>query len=83
MQACFNILALLFGPIYYLIKGLWQQALVYTGAWLVTVVVLASLGVNDMLLQAVGFGFTALFATRANIGYYKKEVFGEATWFWS
>ena len=81
MQVGFNVLALLFGPIYYLIKGLWQQALAYTGIWLVAIFILNSQGASDGLLNAAGFGFAGLCAARANIGYYKKEVFGEVIWF--
>ena len=30
--------------------------------------------------RAVGYGFAAVYAVRANISYYKRTVLGEAPW---
>ncbi|WP_187807255.1 DUF2628 domain-containing protein [Aquipseudomonas alcaligenes] len=79
----FNILAFLFGPIYYLSKGMWRKAILYTVAALI---ILVALG---MLLEYLGyskianslhFGASAFFAVRANIDFYKKAVLEENGW---
>jgi hypothetical protein len=35
----------------------------------------------DKASKAAGYAFAALYATRANISYYKKAVLGELPWF--
>ena len=72
-----NFLAFFFGPIYYLIKGLWRQAVVYTVAIVVVLMVLEAMGVR---VGRIGAAVGALYAVRANISYYKLRVLGEAPW---
>ncbi len=81
--SAFNILALLFGPFYYITKGMWRKAI---SLFLVCVVVVVIL---ELLLEVAGFGsvgrapgygVAAVFAVRANIDYYKKTVLGENGW---
>ena len=75
-----NWRAFFLGPIYFLAKGLWRQAIVYY-------VLAVALGV---VLHAMGFGkgvrFAMLFVAgigsmRANLSYYRKVVLDEAPWF--
>lgn len=79
----FNILAFLFGPFYYLAKGMWKKAI---SLFVVCVVVVVLLGLLldlvglDKLADALGYGTAAIFAVRANIDYYKKMVLGENGW---
>ena len=75
----FNILALIFGPFYYLIKGLWRQAILYFLCAVALVVLLEMMGLGKFS-RAIGYGFAAVYAMRANISYYKKVVLGEAPW---
>ncbi len=79
----FNILAFLFGPIYYLTKGMWKKALSLFAASF-AVIVLLSLALElfglDRIANALGFGAAAFFAVRANIDYYKKMVLGDKGW---
>lgn len=74
-----NVLALLFGPVYYLIKGLWRQAVLYVVIAIALGLVLDAIGFGEFL-RGVGYGFSALYAFRANISYYKKAVLGETPW---
>jgi hypothetical protein len=81
----FNVLAFLFGPFYYLLKGMWKKGL--------TLFVLCVIGIValDMLMEFVGlgkytratsFGAAAVFATLANRDYYRKMVLGQNGWWW-
>lgn len=83
MKIVFNIVAFLFGPIYYLVKGMWKKALSLFGASLAAIVVLGTilelLGFPK-LADALGYGAAAFFAVRANIDYYKKMVLGDNGW---
>lgn len=79
MQVGFSVLALFLGPIYYLVKGLWRQAVAYSGIGFVLTVILAAARL-DGLQQFVVYGIAGLYAARANVSYYKKEVFGEISW---
>jgi hypothetical protein len=79
----FNILAFLFGPIYYACKGMWKKALTL---FLACAVVVIGLGLvldhfgYEKIANAMGYGVGALFAVRANIDYYKKMVLGDNGW---
>lgn len=83
MKVVFNVLAFLFGPIYYLVKGMWKKALALFGACIVVIVavgvVLDLLGFGRVA-DALGYGAAAVFAVRANIDYYKKMVLGDDGW---
>jgi Protein of unknown function (DUF2628) len=79
----FNIIAFLFGPFYYLTKGMWKKALSLFGVCLVGIVavgvVLELIGLGRVA-NALGYGAAGVFAVRANIDYYKKMVLGENGW---
>ena len=75
----FNILAFIFGPFYYLIKGLWRQAILYLLCAFALVVLLEMMGLGKFS-RAIGYGFAAVYAMRANTSYYKKVVLGEVPW---
>ena len=79
----FNVLAFLFGPIYYIAKGMWKKGLAIFFIALVLIVVLGvildyfGLGkVADLL----GYAVSAVYALRANIDYYKKMVLRDNGW---
>jgi hypothetical protein len=79
----FNFLAFFFGPFYYASKGMWRKALVFTGLAIVAIVVLSialEMAGLDRFAKALGYGVAALFATRANIDYYKKMVLKQNGW---
>ena len=83
MKCSFNVLAFLFGPIYYAVKGMWKKGLAMFGAGVVAIVVLSVvmelLGMGRMA-NALGYGVSAVFGMRANIDYYKKMVLGDNGW---
>lgn len=79
----FNILAFLFGPIYYLAKAMWRKAITLFLACFTVVFVLAmamELTGFGRYAGALGYGAAAVFAVRANIDYYKKMVLGDDGW---
>lgn len=83
MKIAFNILGFLFGPIYYIVKGMWKKGLALFAlcfiAVFVVALVLELVGLGH-LANAVGYAVAAVFAVRANIDYYKKMVLGENGW---
>lgn len=79
----FNILAFLFGPFYYLFKGMWKKAITLFSVCLLAVIILelilTSLGFAA-LGKILGYGVAVVFAVRANIDYYKKMVLRDNGW---
>ena len=79
----FNVLAFLFGPFYYLAKGMWRKALAMSLICFVVLfvigIILDALGIS-FLDRALGYGVAAVFAVRANIDYYKKMVLADNGW---
>lgn len=82
-KVSFNILGFLFGPFYYLAKGMWKKALSLFAACLAVLIPL-SLTLEyfglDALANALGYGAAAVFAVRANIDYYKKACLDDNSW---
>ena len=79
----FNGFGFLFGPLYYVAKGMWRKAITYFAGGVALIVVLAI--VMDMLgfkdaEKYLGFAFAAAFAARANIDYYQKMVLDDNEW---
>jgi hypothetical protein len=79
----FNVLAFLFGPLYYVAKGMWRKGLT------LFVACFAATLVAELVLTVLGFqrfgkfltyGVAAVFAVRANVDYYKKMVLGDNGW---
>jgi hypothetical protein len=82
-RLAFNLWALLFGPFYYLAKGMWRKAttiVALTLSVLVFTSILApdgSLGfLENMLTTMISFWFFL----NANINYYKKIVLDDNGW---
>jgi hypothetical protein len=75
----FNFLAFLLGPIYYVAKGLWRQAIVFLACVIALVFLLDALGL-DRFTRAIGYGFNVVYAMRANVSYYSRMVLGRAPW---
>ena len=77
-----NILAFLFGFIYFFVKGMWKPGLTFLGISVVLLIVLVVLNIeNDSILRAIGIGYSVVAMTRANILYYSKKVLGKELWF--
>jgi len=75
-----NFLAFFFGPIYYMIKGMWKKGLVVFGLSIVLMVVIAM--INPNLVQFVGYGIGALCITMANNDFYRFKVLNEGNFWW-
>jgi len=79
----FNILAFLFGPLYYLSKGMWKKALTYFIllfiAAIILILILKALG-YPQISSALKYGAGAFYAIRANIDFYKKSVLHSNGW---
>ena len=75
----FNILAFIFGPFYYLAKGLWRQAILYFILAVALVLLFEAMGLGKFS-RGIGYGFAAMYALRANISYYKRIVLGDTPW---
>lgn len=75
----FNWIAFLFGPFYFLAKGLWRQAVVYVLLAIACGLTMEAVGLGEFG-RAVGFGFAAVYAIRANVSYYRKVVLSESLW---
>lgn len=80
----FNILSALFGPIYYIIKGMPKKALSLFGVTFALVVVItvivSVLGLSESILNVTNFISLAVFGTRANIDFYKKIKNNDNGW---
>lgn len=81
MKVVFNVWGFLFGPFYYLAKGMWKKAIPLCGISFLIIVVLEALcqamGISDRITNFVA---GAIFATRANIDFYKKVKLGDNGW---
>lgn len=75
----FNFLAFIFGPFYYLAKGLWRQTVLYFIFAVALILLLEAVGLGK-LSRGIGYGVCAVYALRANISYYKKVVLGDTPW---
>jgi hypothetical protein len=80
MAVSVNLLAFLFGPIYYAIKGLWRPAVSYLVLVVALALLLDVLGL-DRLARAVGYMAATVYALRANLNYYRKMVLRQTPWF--
>jgi len=81
-----NWLGFFFGPIYFLILGMWRRALTLIGiAFLIVVIVfvfevVTEIDIPDAVVRATGPAFSWLCAMTANYSYYLKEVKGNNGW---
>jgi hypothetical protein len=81
--AGFNILAFLFGPLYYVAKGMWRKAIaLFLVCFAVSLVIefILTLTGYENIGKFMTYGVAAVFAVRANIDYYKKMVLGDNGW---
>lgn len=81
MKVVFSIWGFLFGPFYYLGKGMWKKAISLTAVVFLLILVLDQiLTAFDLPGVITNFIGPAIFATRANVDYYKKIILGENGW---
>lgn len=75
-----NVLAFLFGPFYFFVKGMWRKGLTLLGVGFAAATVLSSIGVSDSIVRAVGFGVSAAAMLTANFAYYLQVRRGSTSW---
>lgn len=75
-----NILAFLFGAIYFFVKGMWRKGLTLLGITVVAAAVFTSIGVSDTFARAIGLGIAALAMTTANYAYYLHVTRNSQSW---
>jgi hypothetical protein len=75
-----NILAFLFGPLYFFAKGMWRKGLTLLAAAITIAVVTIVIDVPDSIARAIGLGFAAAAATTANYAYYLHVVKHSRSW---
>ncbi|CAJ1580322.1 DUF2628 domain-containing protein [[Mycobacterium] wendilense] len=80
MTLGFNIWAFLFGPFYFLVKGMWRKALTLLGVSVALGVASVLLGVPDSWDRALAAGYTAAIATVTNWAYYLHVAEGSQSW---
>ena len=81
LRISFNFLALLFGPIYYLCKGMWRKAITLTLLGYAAVFILGLADADEVRVQRVGtFALAGLFCARANVDFYKRRVLQDNGW---
>jgi hypothetical protein len=75
-----NLLAFLFGPIYFLVKGMWRKGLTLLVVGFAAISALNALGIPGGLVQALGFGVAAAAMLTANYAYYLQVRRGSRSW---
>lgn len=80
----FNVLAFLFGSIYYLLKGMWRKAISLLGLTVAINVacniVLVLMHLPSQLGYVASLVLAAIYGLRANADYYRKMVLGDNGW---
>lgn len=75
----FNIWGFLFTFIYLFIKGMWRQALIAIGIWVILGIV--SVFVSPNIVRGLGIGFGAFISMRVAPCYYRVKVLNDKRWF--
>lgn len=83
LRVMFNFWAFVFGPLYYIAKGMWRKAIAIFSpglALFILITMLAPDGELDFIMSAVNSATVATFTLRANISYYRKMILGDNGW---
>lgn len=80
MRITANLLAFVFFPFYYFVKGMWRKGLVWVGVVIACAAVGIALGASDQIARAIGIGLAAGSMTTANYAYYLHAVKGSRSW---
>ena len=75
-----NWWAVIAGPIYYVIKGMWKKALSYLALVIGVGVVFGLVAGDSALGNSATYIGPLLFGFKANIDYYKKTVLNDNGW---
>lgn len=75
-----NVLAFLFFPIYFFVKGMWRKGVVWAAVTITLGAFGVALDVSDQIARAIGIGLAAGAMTTANYAYYLHAVKGSRSW---
>jgi hypothetical protein len=80
MDVSANVLAFVFGPLYFVAKGMWRKGLVLLVVEFTVLMVLGILGVSEIWLRAIGVGFSVIATITANYAYFLHVTRASASW---
>ncbi|MUL82459.1 DUF2628 domain-containing protein [Mycobacterium sp. CBMA247] len=80
LQIGSNFLAFFFGPLYFIVKGMWRKGLTLLGIVVAATVILAVLNVPDGVARGAGIGLAAVAMSLANYAYYLHVAQGSRSW---
>lgn len=80
MRLNFNGPAFFFGPIYFLIKGMWRKALTALAFAIVVSVALTAVSVPASFNTAIGVGIGGVWMLAANYAYYLHVTEASTSW---
>lgn len=80
MDVSANVLAFVFGPLYFMAKGMWRKGLALLVVEFTVLMVLGILGVSEIWLRAIGVGFSVIATTTANYAYFLQVTQASTSW---
>lgn len=75
-----NVLAFVFGPVYFLAKGMWRKGLVLIAVEFAVIFLFGMLGFSEIWLRAIGVGFSILATLIANYSYFLHKTRASTSW---
>lgn len=80
MDVSANVLAFVFGPVYFLAKGMWRKGLALLLVEFTVLMVLGNLGFPEIGLRAIGVGFSVIATITANYAYFLHVTRSSRSW---
>ena len=80
MDISANVLALVFGPLYFVAKGMWRKGLTLVLVEFAVLMVLGISGVPEIWLRAIGVGFSVIATITANFAYFLHVTRTSKSW---
>ncbi|MCV7170780.1 DUF2628 domain-containing protein [Mycobacterium manitobense] len=75
-----NVLAFLFGPIYFFVKGVWRKGLTLLGIGVALGVLAYGVELPELVDRAINFVVPAIAMTTANYAYYLQVTRNSESW---
>jgi hypothetical protein len=80
MNISANVLAFVFGPVYFLAKGMWRKGLVLILVEFAVIFLFGMLGFSEIWLRAIGVGFAILATLIANYSFFLHKTRASTSW---
>ena len=80
MDVSANVLAFVFGPLYFVAKGMWRKGLTLVLVEFAVLMVLGISGVSEIWLRAIGVGFSVIATITANYAYFLHRTRASTSW---